>query len=138
FTRSRPEELYALLLETAGALLARMGSALPAVTVGAAAAEVAGEAPSSPALDLLRRRAAVSVSRRRSFLLGWTPRLHYFPARDGVTVVEAMGAAWPALRAVVETLGTAGRAGESWLVAAGGFLFIASRQEGFTDLVALD
>ena len=138
FTRSRPEELYALLLEAAGTLLARMGSALPAATIGAAAAAVEDEAPSSPALELLRRRAAVSVSRRRSFLLGWTPRLHYFPARDGVTVVEAKGAAWPALRAVVEALGAAGLAGESWLALAGGFLFIASRQEGFTDLVALD
>ena len=138
FTRSRPEELYALLLESAAAILARMGSTLPAVTLDPPPVAAAREPAVTPALERLRRSAAAPVRRHPSFLLGWTPRLNYFPASDGVPVVTVEGCAWRGLRAVHEALHAAGRPGESWLVRAGGFLFVVTHQEGFTDVVTLD
>lgn len=138
FTRSRPEELYALLLASAAAILAKMGSALPAVTLDPPPAASAREPAVTPALERLRSSAASSVRRHPSFLLGWTPRLNYFPASDGVPVVTVEGCAWRGLRAVREALHAAGRPGESWLVRAGGFLFVVTHQVGFTDVVTLD
>jgi predicted nucleotidyltransferase len=138
FTRSRPEELYALLLESAAAILARMGSALPAVTLDPPPVVADREPAVTPALEHLRPCAAASVRRHPSFLLGWTPRLNYFPASDGVPVVTVEGSAWRGLRVVLEALHDAGRPGESWLVRAGGFLFVVTHQEGFTDVVTLD
>ncbi|MFN7987384.1 MAG: glycosyltransferase family A protein [Thermoanaerobaculia bacterium] len=138
FTRSRPEGLYPLLLGSAAAILERMGSALPAVTLEPPREAATEESAPTPALERFRRSAAVSVRRHPSFLLAWTPRLNYFPAREGVPVVEVEGSAWRGLRAALEALHDEGRPGESWLVRAGGFLFIVTHQEGFTDVVALD
>jgi len=138
FTRSRPEELYALLLESAAAILARLGSALPAVTLDPPPAAAAREPAVTPALERLRHGTGASVRRHPSFLLGWTPRLNYFPASDGVPVVTVEGCAWRGLRAVFEALHAEGRPGESWLARAGGFLFVVTHQEGFTDVVTLD
>ncbi|MBK6405372.1 MAG: glycosyltransferase family 2 protein [Holophagales bacterium] len=138
FTRSRPEDLYALLLASAAAILARMGSALPAVTLDPPPVAEAREPAVTPALERLRPSAAAPVRRHPSFLLGWTPRLNYFPASDGVPVVTVEGCAWRGLRSVLEALHAAGRPGESWLVRAGGFLFVVTHQEGFTDVVTLD
>lgn len=138
FTRSRPDELYSLLLESAAAILSRMGSALPAVRLDPPPAAAAVEPAATPALERVRRSAAISVRRQPSFLLGWAPRLNYFPAREGVPVVTIEGPAWRGLRALVEALHAEGRPGESWLARAGGFLFIVTHQEGFTDVVTLD
>ncbi len=138
FTRSRPEELYALLLASAAAILAKMGSALPAVTLDPPPVAAAREPADTPALERLRPSAAASVRRHPSFLLGWTPRLNYFPASDGVPVVTVEGSAWRGLRTVLEALHAAGRPGESWLVRAGGILFVVTHQVGFTDVVTLD
>lgn len=138
FTRSRPDELYALLLEAAGTVLARLGSALPAETVAAPPPAERGAPRETPALSRLREHVAVAVARHPSFLLGWTPRLNYFPADEGVPVVTVEGGAWRGLRACVESLHARGRPGESWLVRAGGFLFVATHQDGFTDVVTLD
>ena len=138
FTRSRPEELYALLLASAAAILAKIGSALPAVTLDPPPVAAAREPADTPALERLRPSAAASVRRHPSFLLGWTPRLNYFPASDGVPVVTVEGSAWRGLRTVLEALHAAGRPGESWLVRAGGILFVVTHQVGFTDVVTLD
>jgi hypothetical protein len=138
FTRSRPDELYALLLEAAAAILEKLGGATPAVAVeplGAAGAE--GPAI-TPALARLGRSGVASLRRLPSFLPGWTPRLNYFSATDGVPVVDVGETVWRGLRAALEALHAEGRPGESWLARAGGFLFILTHQEGFTDAVALD
>ena len=138
FTRSRPDDLYALLLEAAGTILARMGGATPAVALEPAAATAAISPASTPALERLAKSGVASCRKLPSFLLGWTPRLNYFSATDGIPVVEVEGSAWRGLRAALEALDAAGRPGESWLARAGGFLFILTHQEGFTDAVTLD
>jgi hypothetical protein len=138
FTRSRPDELYALLLDCAATVLARMGSALPAVELDPPPAAAPGEPGATPALDRVGRSGVASLRRLPTFLPGWTPRLNYFSATDGVPVLDVEGSAWRGLRASLEALHAEGRPGESWLARAGGFLFILTHQEGFTDAVALD
>lgn len=138
FTRSRPDELFTLLLESATSIFERMASALPAHALEPPRAAAKEEPPCSPALERFRRSATFSVRRCSSFLLGWIPRLNYFPVEAGVPVVDLQGSAYRGLRALLEALHAEGRPAESYLVRTGALLFILTHQEGFTDVVTLD
>ncbi len=145
FRRAHPRALCTELVRATAALSAALREGAPTVALRFTTPTPPADVAPSPRLaqdvrDLLR--AAGCTEEPLRFLapipIGLTPQLFYFPPDAPIPFVDLVREPYDGLRRLLAAMRKTGAPGHALLVRGHGTLFIATKHETYTDLVALD
>jgi predicted nucleotidyltransferase len=146
FRTAEPDRLYSLQLTIAQRMCDALRAREPETQIqfvvpGCGSRELPAPdlAPAqSSAVAELARSGYLSVTTIASAPIGLVPRLLYFPIDGRIPVLELRGGAYPGLQRLRQALLAQPATDENALVAVEGFLFVATRQPTFVDILPLD
>jgi predicted nucleotidyltransferase len=149
FRKSRPGELFQLLLEFTQKIFNRIRQETEFITrtykvlddgspaaLGKPASNIGPR--QSEAIARICQATGATLESLRPSLFGISPRFNYFRLDQPVPLLDIPNRSYEGLRAVVKLFLRHGKESESVLVRAQGFLFIACKQPEYIDLVPLN
>ncbi len=147
FRAAQPDRLFSLLLAMARRLCDAVQAREPGVHLQYVSS-ASGETLDRPALDPAARRSPAIAELERSGRLsvkslapvpiGFGPGLLYFSIDERIRLLELHEGAYRGLHRLRQTMHRQAAIDENVIVSVEGFLFIATRQPTFVDLVPLD
>jgi len=142
FRVAQPEQLFSLLLQMARRMCDFVQSREPMHRVQLQKTQDAKashrEPPPSSAVAELARNGRLSIKYLSSIPIGLAPRLLYFSIDERVPMLELHEGAYRGLQRLRRAMDRHPVVDENALVSVEGFLFVATRQPTFVDIVPLD